>query len=630
MKKFSVCLLLLLCFASNLFASLEKKQMVNEFGAIRAEMIRNAYEIAGFSDTNVIKKINSVSLDSFLTELEKHQEAKILFNIIKTSNKPLDGVSIPTYQRNLELINDSLASKLSRVYPDKINLIEDYFTSFEKQIDQLALETAIFNNVDIYLYQRTYPNGRFIIYIPENSRINNISAPSLKDDKESITNYDASVLDISHLDDNMSADNNNAYKTSFWILVLVCIFYLFHKNKDRIKKLKPIIFNRMIHISGTGERNTDNSQTRIEEQDSNESVTTFSQKELIGNSVDELAETTPIGDETPIVQLGNPTELSTEETAINIDPLGDRPSEDDTNLESPDEKKYENAFSLENGKWIVVGASVQGNAHISMGDIPCQDCSIYHSLSNGWGIAVIADGAGSAKMSQIGSHIAVQRCVEHTKNMLSNQQWIEKNYLPSERDWDEVAYIILKKVYDDIEKFASVKQIASKDLSSTLILVIHSPLGLLVSHVGDGRAGYRNLEGLWQSMITPHKGEEANQTIFLPSKFWNIPYFRMSGARVPESRVITDKVTAFTLMSDGCESTAWSCNIFDEMTGKYKDPNKPFEGFFEPLVKTLREFHHENVPNNIRLKKWYSFIKAGNKSFIRESDDKTIVLATLI
>lgn len=88
------------------------------------------------------------------------------------------------------------------------------------------------------------------------------------------------------------------------------------------------------------------------------------------------------------------------------------------------------------------------------------------------------------------------------------------------------------------------------------MVVIYSPLGLLAVHVGDGRMGYKTMSGEWKSMMTPHKGEEANQTIFLISEFWDIPNYELSGVLVPESIVIREPVQAFALMSDGCEHTA--------------------------------------------------------------------------
>ncbi len=289
----------------------------------------------------------------------------------------------------------------------------------------------------------------------------------------------------------------------------------------------------------------------------------------------------------------------------------------------------EGAFmAADAGLWIVVGASVQGNGHRKM-ELPCQDNHGYEYLGDGWGIAIVSDGAGSAKYSHMGSAATVARAMFHFKDLIEQKGWKQKGILPTEGEWLKLSYQMLKKVHDEIAALAAHNHCEPKDLNATLIVLIHTPLGLLVVHVGDGRAGYRDMDGHWLSLITPHKGEEANQTIFMESNFWNIPFFEMSGVLVPESVVLLAPVSGFALMSDGCESTSWLCNQFNEETKKYYDPNVPFDKFFEPLMETLFSFRNESMSLHERGQKWYAFIKEGNHAFIKETDDKTMILAAL-
>lgn len=281
-------------------------------------------------------------------------------------------------------------------------------------------------------------------------------------------------------------------------------------------------------------------------------------------------------------------------------------------------------FSIDCDGCLVVGASVRGKGHIQTG-LPCQDNNKYTYLTRGWGIAVVSDGAGSASKSQIGSKIVVERVTTHFVDAIRELRWIEHNILPSNEDWAQIAYSVLRQVYNDMSNFAKQKNIAIKDLSATIIVLIHSPLGILSTHIGDGRAGYRNSDGEWHSIITPHKGDEANQTIFITSQFWNRPSFRMSGHLIPESTVIRETVTGFTLMSDGCENTSWLISQMDSNTGKVCDPNQPFQKFFVPLANTLVRFHNDKVDANKRAEAWYSFLDTG-KEFSKEVDDKTLIL----
>lgn len=274
--------------------------------------------------------------------------------------------------------------------------------------------------------------------------------------------------------------------------------------------------------------------------------------------------------------------------------------------------------------WVIVGASVKGNGHIQS-NMPCQDNNRFESIDAGWGIAVVSDGAGSAAHSEVGSKVITERCIFHFKNLIEKEGWMKNKVLPTDTDWLLKSYYTLKLVRDEVLMIANKNNIEPKSLSATCLVVIYSPLGLLAVHIGDGRMGYKSLSGEWKAMMTPHKGDEANQTIFLISDFWTIPNYIMSGVMVPESIVIREPVKAFVLMSDGCENTAWECTIQNPETGKCYDRNKPFEGFFNPLEDTLTSLYNDKVPENEIQIKWSKFIESGTGGFIKEQDDKTMI-----
>ena len=281
------------------------------------------------------------------------------------------------------------------------------------------------------------------------------------------------------------------------------------------------------------------------------------------------------------------------------------------------------------GEWVVVGASVKGNGHIES-NMPCQDNSKFEILGKGWGVAVVSDGAGSAAHSDMGSKVVVERGTLHFKNLVEKEGWMDKNTLPSDAEWLQKSYFVLKTIRNEVEMVAKKNSVDLKSLSATCLAVIFSPLGLLAVHVGDGRMGCKTAADGWKTIMTPHKGDEANQTLFLISEFWNIPNYVQSGVLVPESIVVREPVDAFAVMSDGCESTAWLCTAQNAETGKYYDQNKPFEGFFNPLEETLASFHKDNVPEEERKEKWYKFIESGTKGFVKEQDDKTMILGVFL
>ena len=89
-----------------------------------------------------------------------------------------------------------------------------------------------------------------------------------------------------------------------------------------------------------------------------------------------------------------------------------------------------NAFFDRHDGWTVVGCSVIGNSHISMG-LPCQDNNKYAYIRNGWGICITSDGAGSAKHSDIGSRIVVERGIHYFQSVIEQKQWPENHIFPT-------------------------------------------------------------------------------------------------------------------------------------------------------------------------------------------------------
>jgi len=300
----------------------------------------------------------------------------------------------------------------------------------------------------------------------------------------------------------------------------------------------------------------------------------------------------------------------------------------DAPAEKPKHPVVAAAFASPNEEWMVVGTSVIGNSHISM-DLPCQDYNSYKYLGNGWGIAIVSDGAGSAKRSEIGSQLVVMRGLAHFEELIAKEGWMTADQLPSDAVWVQKAYCTLLLVYKDMEAFAKAKSLPVKDLSATAIVFIHTPFGALCTHIGDGRMGYRTASGEWKNAMNPHKGEEANQTIFITSAFWNVPNFVMSGVLVPESIVVREPITGFTLMSDGSEHTMWLCNQKDEATGKYYDPNLPYAPLYGNLCATLESMHADADDPKVCAESLSRFVKCGNRSFLNEPDDRTLILGVL-
>ncbi|MBQ9137958.1 MAG: protein phosphatase 2C domain-containing protein [Alistipes sp.] len=331
-------------------------------------------------------------------------------------------------------------------------------------------------------------------------------------------------------------------------------------------------------------------------------------------------------------------------------------------LDKP-ERRVVTSVADESG--YVVGFSIQGRSHISNGT-PCEDYHAYKELAPGWKLFITSDGAGSARESARGSKANCEMAEKFITQLLATKGWVEKNYMPTELEWYIECYNIflsmkaiifrqaekqaaqykeskeaaLKELEAKIEqtldlvvrgKLESHKRdliadinrpLSARDFNATIILMLLTPNGMLTAHIGDGRMGYKSKDGEWKALLTPHKGDEASSTVFIPND-WNqvrVPAFTMSDAFLPDVRVVHELPEVVVLMSDGCENITWSCYSRDD-NGHYYDPNKPFTGFFEPL---LEEMNADLTPE-ARVDRLIEIINVGTTAGRSEHDDRTML-----
>lgn len=275
--------------------------------------------------------------------------------------------------------------------------------------------------------------------------------------------------------------------------------------------------------------------------------------------------------------------------------------------------------------WLVVGASAIGKTHL-VSNLPCQDSYAYKDMNTDWGIVVLADGAGSAKYSELGAKFVTEEILHRLEGNPPIMSWINKwkcsHQAPLQKHWHALAKQQLKIVKKTLEELTTKKFGSdSKHFACTVIVVIYAQQGLLVTHIGDGRAAYCNEQGEWKAMLTPWKGEEANTTVFLTSDIWNTQLDQFI-----ESQVINEKPMAFAVMSDGCEKHSFECSQFDPETHQWSDPNKPYGKFFHPLVNKLAEMRQHGMSKMEIEARWRAFLEQGTPGLKEEMDDKTMVI----
>lgn len=353
---------------------------------------------------------------------------------------------------------------------------------------------------------------------------------------------------------------------------------------------------------------------------------------------------------------------------VDDDTKNDKISNDNSvlnkNIDYP-EIRLKTSEKLSSGGYVV-GFSIQGRSHIMSG-IPCQDYHAFEDLKDGWLLAITSDGAGSAREAARGSKANCDLALRLVKQLVSEKKWKENNYFPTEKEWyieirnvfEVMQAIVMRSIASQLDKKGKLisaleneyqqanndkkyellkqledlkeemrKPLEPRDFNATIILLLISPQGMMAAHIGDGRMGYLSKEGIWKSLMTPHKGEEASSTVFIPNNWnrqLNVPAFIMSDVYLPDTCVVNEVPKAFVLMSDGCESFSWMCKIYDREHNFYYDRNLPYEKFLNPLICQLSNVKDKEE----RVAEMIDIINVGTTGGKRELDDRTMLLGVL-
>lgn len=270
-----------------------------------------------------------------------------------------------------------------------------------------------------------------------------------------------------------------------------------------------------------------------------------------------------------------------------------------------------------------LGISFQGDNHLKATPaVPCQDCHSFTKINENWSVAIVSDGAGSKEHSDMGSNAVCAAFTHYLTHILTKDKRFVNGDIPNEKIWDLEFRALLNTFQSQLKSIKPFNTFDFESLAATIIILAYSPKGYLFAHVGDGRAGVK-VNGEWKTILTPHKGEEANQTIFSTTiEFNKKPTLMMSGVFVPETKVEEASIEAFVLMSDGCEDGAWTTyqrvNLPDG-DFRVEDVNQPRAQTLEQLMSII------DAPEPEQQAKLIDFITGYNKGFKTEGDDKTIL-----
>jgi hypothetical protein len=208
-------------------------------------------------------------------------------------------------------------------------------------------------------------------------------------------------------------------------------------------------------------------------------------------------------------------------------------------------------------------------------------------------IACVADGAGSAKHSNIGSAIACEAILEHATRFL------ESNGLDALQRDDVLLWC--DDIRERLKHQAVEHDCTLREFASTLCTAIIAPELSVFFQIGDGAMIMQN-GAVYGVVFWPQSGEYANSTNFLTSDEYD---------QQLEFITTTTSCTRIALMTDGLERLALKF-----------DAHLPHLPFFEPLFRVLQSTNDVDGLNQ------------GLRAFLgsdsihhRTDDDKTLVLA---
>lgn len=188
--------------------------------------------------------------------------------------------------------------------------------------------------------------------------------------------------------------------------------------------------------------------------------------------------------------------------------------------------------------WRVIGTSVVGASHQKL-QIPCQDyCGYQFCILGSERVLVIAiaDGAGSATASDIGS----QETVEHLLGQIANcgLGLIEVD--------EEIAAGWIQNAREHLDNVAAERELPVRDFACTLLFAILADSQAVFCQVGDGGWVVKS-NGVYKTATWPSGGEYANQTTFITSPEWRA---------VMQFSVLRELISAVAGFSDGLQNVA--------------------------------------------------------------------------
>ena len=251
--------------------------------------------------------------------------------------------------------------------------------------------------------------------------------------------------------------------------------------------------------------------------------------------------------------------------------------------------------------WQVTGASVRGSGH-DKSNLPCQDSHAWETVDDIWLIAAVADGAGSAKHSDIGSITAVEHAIKVTKECIE-QRYKIGSLSNEETIWQSMFNNVLQSTLDAVIEKAKEIQKNPRELASTFLLAVIGPSFTAAVQIGDGGIVVEHENGEYKTLTYPEPTEYVNETTFLVSP---------NAINTAQIIISDSKNQSVALFSDRLQMLAL----------KYPEW-EPFEPFFKPIFT----FSKKPLDSQISKTELTSLLMSPRVRE-RSDDDITLLLAS--
>lgn len=153
---------------------------------------------------------------------------------------------------------------------------------------------------------------------------------------------------------------------------------------------------------------------------------------------------------------------------------------------------------------ISYGFSIQGKSHIRHGTI-CQDYNKVIRLSGNWMLGMVADGVGSAPLSDEGSKMAVERLGEFFQKKFS--------MMMASQDMENLLCQGYRYAMDEIARYAEENNQSLEKYDTTLSVALFDGEKLVYGHSGDGGILARLYNGKTIIVTKRQKGADGNSVI---------------------------------------------------------------------------------------------------------------------